>query len=97
MAYLAILGDHKPAIFSCKCRRNAFSMQTWNKMKFLLHFGSILGALFLFHARLLGLELVGGPSGEEDFAAELVGTPIDPEVLRAATVELLMRFTSFSK
>ena len=36
-------------------------MQTWNNIKFLLHFGSILEALFLFHARLLGLELVGVP------------------------------------
>ena len=36
-------------------------MQTWNNIKFLLHFGSILEALFIFHARLLGLELVGVP------------------------------------
>ena len=42
---------------------------------------------FVHNFNLMGLELVGGPSGEEDFAAELVGTPIDPEVLRTATVD----------
>ena len=36
-------------------------MQTWNNIKILLHLGSILEALFIFHARLLGLELVGVP------------------------------------